>query len=119
GRQVVADPIAALGDDLCLGRADLLLQLAQRRGARVLAFVDAALRHLPSLGTLVDAAADEDEVVIVDQQDTDAWSIRALLVRQGLAHSLCLFTTAETGASTMPLATSVGAQLAMRSIVTG
>src|SRR5690242_9808542 len=43
-RQVVAEPVAALGQELGRGRADLLLQLAPGGLDRALARVDAALR---------------------------------------------------------------------------
>src|SRR3546814_4126504 len=46
-RQVVAQPVAALGENLRLVGPDLLVQLAQRRFLGGLAGVDAALRHLP------------------------------------------------------------------------
>src|SRR5882672_1470085 len=49
-RQLVAEPVGMLGQDLRLGGADLLLELAERRLARPLAAVDAALGHLPSAG---------------------------------------------------------------------
>src|SRR5690349_9433256 len=41
GRQVVVEPALCLADELGLGRADLLLELPQRRLARCLALVDA------------------------------------------------------------------------------
>src|SRR5690242_8347967 len=75
GRQIVVQPVAALGEDLRLGRADLLLELAPRRLARALPFVDAALRHLPSLGLGVDTPGDEDLPHVIEQEDADAGAV--------------------------------------------
>ena len=66
-----------LAQDTCLAGADLFLELAQGRFLRRLAVVDAALRHLPAFDGLVDALADEDEALAVDQHHADAWRDRA------------------------------------------
>src|SRR5579862_1934840 len=44
--QLVSEPLLGLGEDLGTVGADLFLQFAQRRHARLLVLVDAALRHL-------------------------------------------------------------------------
>src|SRR5260370_27847253 len=59
-RHVIAQPLRAFPQELGLVGADLLLELAQRRGARALAAADAALPHLPVFAGHVRAAADED-----------------------------------------------------------
>src|SRR5258708_1531459 len=74
-RPVIAQPLRAFREELGLVGADLLLELAQRRRARCLAAVDAALRHLPVVAGHVDAAADEDAVLRVEQHDADAGAV--------------------------------------------
>ncbi len=57
-------------------RTGLLGQFAQGGGHQVFALVDPALRHLPPVAFLVvDAAADEDLAVGVDQHDSDAGAV--------------------------------------------
>src|SRR6266849_2782087 len=121
-RYVIAQPLRAFGEELGLVGADLLLELAQRRGARRLAAVDAALRHLPIVAGHVDAAADEDAVPRVEQQDADAGAV-ALRARPfgDVVHLPAPGTTpsALTGASASPFCASVCAQDATRATVTG
>jgi ribokinase len=71
--QVVMVPEAALGEYFGLVGADLLGELAQRRLARRLAGVDAALRHLPGgeAGRHIDAPPHKDETGRIDQHDAD------------------------------------------------
>ena len=70
-RQLIGQPVARLGEDLGLMRADFFVQLAHCRVARRLALVDAALRHLPG-ARRIDTPADEDAVVGRQQHDADA-----------------------------------------------
>ena len=73
-RQLIRQPAAALGDDAPFGRTDLLEEFAPGRGARPLACVDAALRHLP--GTrCIDTLGDEYLAGAIDQHDADAAAI--------------------------------------------
>src|SRR3546814_13371429 len=106
----VAQPVAALGENLRLVGPDLLVQLAQRRFLGGLAGVDAALRHLPDVVPLlcgVDAPADEDIAVAVQQQQADAGPIGQagdLLRRQHRHGAFCRSATAETGPTAKPRA---------------
>src|SRR6185312_2378820 len=70
--QIVGQPAFGLGDDVGLVGAGLFPELAERGVSRRLAPVDAALRHLPRFFFLVDAAADENLAVAVQQHDADA-----------------------------------------------
>src|SRR5262245_47776693 len=73
---VVAEPVRAFGE--LLDRADigLLVELAQRSRPRVLARIDAALRHLPGMRRVdvlgpAHALADEDAAGAVEHHDAD------------------------------------------------
>ncbi len=79
-RNIVGQPLGNLAE--ALDRADIgfLAQLAQRRRPRVLAGIDAALRHLPDmpiidvLGT-IDAPADESEPGAIEHRQAGAGAI--------------------------------------------
>src|SRR5438093_3514918 len=96
-RQIVGEPAPALGDQLCLIGADLLLHLAPSRGQRLLAFIDPALGHLPGIGEIVDALADKDFAGVIEQHDSHPEAVRTL--SQRLHRSGCWLTMALTGAS--------------------
>src|SRR5437879_6083740 len=69
-RNVVGEPVRDLAELVDRADVGLLVQLAACRPPRVLAGVDAALRHLPDMNLVgmlgpVDAAADEDETLAV------------------------------------------------------
>ncbi len=77
-RQLVGVPAGALGDHGDRADAGLLVELAQRRRRRVLACVDAALRHLPpcagalGLGGSVGAPPDPHLAGAVQHHDAHA-----------------------------------------------
>src|SRR6185312_8429335 len=80
-RNVVAEPFGNFAETF--DRADIcfFVQLAQRRRPRLFAVIDAALRHLPSVGEIhmlgpVDAAADEGKAGAVEHDEADAGAIR-------------------------------------------
>src|SRR3546814_10074759 len=76
-RQIIGQPAGRFGndrDEIAMD-AGFFLKLAQRRIARVLALVDAALGHLPRLGGVIDALADEHESLAVAQHDADAGTL--------------------------------------------
>src|SRR5262249_22457676 len=62
GRQIVAQPAIALGQQLCRGDTGLLMQLAPGGVERILALVYPALWHLPGGTGAVEALRDEDLV---------------------------------------------------------
>ena len=74
--KIVGEPPRRLADDPRLAGAGLLFQLAQRGFTGRFALVDAALRHLPGEGAagidLLDAVADPDKTIAIDEHDTDA-----------------------------------------------
>src|SRR5688572_5960537 len=72
GRQIVLQPILALADEARAVGADLLAHLAPGGLQRLLALVDAALRHLPGRAGVVDALGHEHLALLVDQHDADA-----------------------------------------------
>src|SRR5579859_861390 len=85
GREFVNEPIG-LAEIFGAPDARLLPQLAQRRGAQILARIDAALRHLPfetrqdDLRSVVaKASADQDQAAGVEQGDPDIEAIGLLL----------------------------------------
>src|SRR3954467_11022244 len=78
--QIVVEPLGDFGELLHRGDVGLLGELAQRRGPRVLAFVDAALRHLPHMAEVdvlrsLGAPADEHEALAVEHHGADAGAI--------------------------------------------
>ena len=70
-------PVRRFGDQFGKVRrhAGFLLQLAERRHQRVLAVVDAALRHLPRLQLGIEPLPNKDMAIGVDQQHADAGAI--------------------------------------------
>jgi hypothetical protein len=125
-RHVIGEPARAFRQDLRLVGAGFFFELAQRRLARTFALVDAALRHLPVVAGGVDAPADEHQVAAVEQHDAHSGAIALGADRgDGLVHfaapccSLGLAASALAGASTSPFPSSVLAQAATRSTVTG
>ena len=74
-------PVCAFGDDLGVPDAGFLMEFTQRGAGRILAFVDAALRHLPPVaGTFgvvlrLDAAADPDPALAVQHEEADARAV--------------------------------------------
>jgi len=74
--KVVGEPPRRLADNPRLAGARLLFQLAQRGFTGRFALVDAALRHLPgecAAGIdLLDAIADPDKTIAIDEHDADA-----------------------------------------------
>ena len=82
-RQFVGQPIRVLADDFGFAGADLFFQFAEHRHARVLAFVDPALRQLPATGWSfrvghVGSAGDENQAVAVEQHGSDIGPIRQI-----------------------------------------
>ena len=72
-RDVVGEPLVDLAELLDRADVGLLVELAQRRRPRVLALVDAALRHLPGVRVVdvfgpVEAAPDEHQTLAVEHQ---------------------------------------------------
>ena len=67
-RQSVAQPAPGLGADFDgrLGKADLLVQLAEQRVLRGLAFEDAPLRELPRIVTANSASPKQSAGVVLD-----------------------------------------------------
>ncbi len=99
-RQVVVEPagnFVELADRRDVG---LFLQFAQRGGPRVLALVDAALRHLPHMREVdvlgpLGAPADEHEAGAIEHHDADAGAIGEGFV---LGHGGHLVVRREGGA---------------------
>src|SRR5581483_5004480 len=89
-RKVVQQPIPGAAEDADAANPGLLKQLAARRGFRLLAFVEAPLRHLPPLplafwriGAL-GAPSHERAALAVEQHDADARAIwQPVFVRHG------------------------------------
>ena len=61
-----------------LPRADLLAHLAKAGFHDRLAMVDSALWHLPGFGAVVDAAPGEQQIVGVQQENSDAGTVRTV-----------------------------------------
>src|SRR6185312_8454545 len=70
--QLVGQPGLGFCDDRGLVGAGFFLELAKRGVARRLAPVDPALRHLPRFFFLIDAAADKNLAIAIQQHDADA-----------------------------------------------
>ncbi len=62
-------------DDYSLTSPDLFFQFAQRSVTRGFAVIDTPLRHLPIFPRRINAAADEDQTVGVQQHDPDTGAI--------------------------------------------
>jgi hypothetical protein len=74
--------VARFRDDLDMVTPDasFLAQFAQSGCLLILAIVDAALRHLPSLDFAVDPLSDEDLPIHVDEHHTDARPVSKLRI---------------------------------------
>ena len=84
-RQVVGEPAARFRKQLDRPDAGLLGKLAQRGLERILAGVEAALRHLPDVREVdvlgpVEPAADEDAAITVEHHGADAGAIRKIFI---------------------------------------
>src|SRR5215467_3499424 len=90
GGKIVGEPVGMLAQDLGVARAGFFFELAESRGARIFALVDPALRHLPSLERLIDALADENVPVAIEQHDADAGTIGKLARFDVLAHGAAI-----------------------------
>src|SRR5580658_7253192 len=125
-RHVIAQPPRGFRQEFRVVGTGLFLELAQGRLARRLALVDAALRHLPIVAFHVDAAADEDTLLRVEQHHAHAGAIalgaRRFDVVRHRAAPWCSpgkAASALTGARARPFSSSVFAHAATRSIVAG
>ena len=79
-RNIVVQPIRNLADALHRADVGLLAQFPQRRRPRLFTVIDAALRHLPSMGEVdmlgpFNAAADKNLAVAIEQHDADTGTI--------------------------------------------
>src|SRR5262249_7863116 len=80
-RDVVVEPVGDLAEPLDRANTGLLVELTQRRRPRILAGIDAALRHLPGMHHVdmlapAGAAADEDAAGGVEHHGADAGAVR-------------------------------------------
>src|SRR5579872_2480628 len=129
-RQIVMEPSPAFRDDFRRVGADLLFHFAQGRLARGLAAIDAALRHLPGfphpiLARPQDTPADEYPALRIKEQNADPRPIGCRNFRKkrrghfATCSAAGLTATAEAGASTRFLPSSVAVHATSRSMVAG
>src|SRR4051794_22197391 len=112
-REVVAIPVGSLCEEPDRTDARLLVQFPNCRIQRRFSRIDAALRHLPGIAIrhvfaagLGFAAADEDEVVFVEQHHADTGAVGQVLPGAGAAvapsHGTPAVWMALTGTRVMP-----------------
>src|SRR5262249_597680 len=118
-REIVEQPVPGLGHDFGIGRADFLLEFAEGCRARLLAPVDAALRHLPGLVQRVAPPGDEDLALAVEQHHAHPAPVADRRLDAARPDHDPPLVTALTGAATKPLPSKLFIQGTMRASVTG
>src|ERR1700756_5357179 len=109
-RNIVGEPLADLAELLDRADAGLFVELALGGLPKILAGVDAALRHLPDMGfvDMLDAAGastDEDQPALVDQHHADAGPVGQIFVTR---HSVKASTQVCPATSSNPGRTLAG-----------